>query len=196
VAVETISPNAPHAGGVDERYALALLGLADDARQTDPGVFDRIAADLEKVQAFYAADAGFRAFLADPRRGAAEQHKAMGAIVQAEGLGDEVRKLVGVLITNRRLNRLPEVAAAFGAKLAERRGQQVAHVTTAFPLTDTQRAQIAARLTESGISGVRLAETLDPTILGGLIVRIGSRLYDNSLKSKLQRMQFAMKGAA
>jgi F-type H+-transporting ATPase subunit delta len=196
VAVETISPNAPQAGGVDERYALALLGLADDARLTDPGALDRIAADLEKVQALYAADAGFRAFLADPRRGAADQQKAMAAVVQSQGLGDEIRKLVGVLVTNRRLSRLPAVAAAFAAKLAERRGQQVAHVTTAFPLTGTQRAQIVARLTESGISGVKLVETLEPAILGGLIVRIGSRLYDNSLKSKLQRMQFAMKGAA
>lgn len=196
VAVETISPNAPQAGGVDERYALALLGLADDVRQSDPGALDRIAADLEKVQAVYSADADFRAFLADPRQGAADQQKAMAAIVQARGLGEEVRKLIGVLVNNRRLSHLPAVAAAFGAKLAERRGQQVAHVTTAFPLTDTQRAQIAARLTESGISGVKLVEMLDPTILGGLIVRIGSRLYDNSLKSKLQRMQFAMKGAA
>lgn len=196
MAVETISPNAPQVGGVDERYALALLGLADDVRQADPGALDRIAADLEKLLGVCAADAGFRAFLADPRQGAADQHKAMIAVLQSLGIGDEVRKLVGVLINNRRLSHLAAVATAFGAKLAERRGQQVAHVTTAFPLTDTQRAQIVARLTESGISGVKLAETLDPTILGGLIVRIGSRLFDNSLKSKLQRMQFAMKGAA
>jgi F-type H+-transporting ATPase subunit delta len=196
VAVETISPNAPHAGGVDERYALAVLGLADDARQADPGALDRIAADLEKLQGLCFADAGFRAFLADPRQGAADQQKAMAAILQSQGIGDEVRKLVGVLVNNRRLSHLSAVATAFGAKLAERRGQQVAYVTTAFPLTDVQRAQIVARLTESGISGVKLAETLDPAILGGLIVRIGSRLYDNSLKSKLQRMQFVMKGAA
>lgn len=196
MAVETISPNAPQPGGVDERYALALLGMADDLRQADPGALDRIAADLEKLQGAVHGDAAFRAFLADPRQGAADQQKAMAAILQAQGIGDEVRKLVGVLINNRRLSRLSAVAAAFGAKLAERRGQQIAHVTTAFPLTDVQRAQITARLTDSGISGVKLVETLDPTILGGLIVRIGSRLYDNSLKSKLQRMQFAMKGAA
>lgn len=196
VAAETISPNAPQAGGVAERYALALLGLADDARQADPGALDRIATDVEGLYSIYQSDAAFRAFIADPRRGSAEQQKMLTAILQSAQIGDEVRKLVGVLIANRRLNLLPSVAAAFGAKLAERRGQQVAYVTTAFPLTDTQRAQVVARLTESGISGVKLAETLDPTILGGLIVRIGSRLYDNSLKSKLQRMQFAMKGAA
>jgi F-type H+-transporting ATPase subunit delta len=112
------------------------------------------------------------------------------------GVGTEVRNLVGVMITNRRLSALPAVAQAFGALLAERRGQQTAEVVTAHALTDTQRAQIVARLTEAGHSGVRLSESVDPSILGGLIVRIGSRLYDNSIKSKLQRLQYAMKGAA
>jgi len=196
VAAETISLTAPHISGVAERYALALLGIADDARQTDPGALDRIAADLEGLFSVYLNDAEFRAFLADPRRGAAEQKKAIFAIIENSGIGDEVRKLMGVLIANRRLSQFPAVAAAFGAKLALRRGQQVATVITAFPLNDTQRAQITARLTESGFSGVKLAETVDTTILGGLIIRIGSRLYDNSLKSKLQRLQFAMKGAA
>jgi F-type H+-transporting ATPase subunit delta len=196
VAAETISSNAHHVGGVAERYALALLSIADDARPTDPGALDRIAADLEGLFSVYVNDAEFRAFLADPRRGAAEQQKAIFAIIENSGIGDEVRKLMGVLIANRRLSQFPAVAAAFGAKLAERRGQQVAQVTTAFPLTDTQRAQITARLTEGGFSGVKLSESVDRSILGGLIVRIGSRLYDNSLKSKLQRLQYAMKGAA
>ena len=196
MAAETISLTAPHIRGVAERYALALLGIADDARQTDPGLLDRIATDLEGLFSVYLDNGEFRAFLADPRRGAAEQQKAIFAIIESSGIGDEVRKLMGVLIANRRLNQFPAVAAAFGAKLAQRRGQQVATVITAFPLNDTQRAQITARLTESGFSGVKLAETVDRAILGGLIIRIGSRLYDNSLKSKLQRLQFAMKGAA
>jgi F-type H+-transporting ATPase subunit delta len=200
VAAETISlnvsGNAHQIGGVAERYALALLSIADDARPTDPGAMDRIAADMEGLFSVYLNDAEFRAFLSDPRRGAADQQKTMFAIIENSGIGDEVRKLMGVMIANRRLNQFPSVAAAFGAKLAERRGQQVAQVTTAFPLTDTQRAQIIARLTEGGFSGVKLAETVDRSILGGLIVRIGSRLYDNSLKSKLQRLQYAMKGAA
>lgn len=187
---------SPQTGGVAERYALALLGLADDARQADPGALDRIAADLDGLSAVYRDDADFRAFLADPRRGAAEQQKAIFAIIESAGIGDEVRKLMGVLIANRRLSAFPDVAAAFGAKLAQRRGQQVAHVTTAFPLNDTQRTQVVARLTEGGFSGVKLAESVDRSILGGLIVRIGSRLYDNSLKSKLQRLQYVMKGAA
>nr|WP_256476258.1 ATP synthase F1 subunit delta [Siccirubricoccus soli] len=178
------------------RYALALLALADDRRKADPGALDRIAADLEKVAALAAEDRGFHAFIADPRLDAAAQRKGAFAVLDRAGIGAEVRNLVGVLIHNRRLSKLPDVAAAFGAELAARRGQQVAEVTSAHALTDTQRAQIAARLTEAGFSGVKLVERVDPAILGGLIVRIGSRLYDNSIKSKLQRLQFAMKGAA
>ena len=196
MAAETISLTTPRVGGVAERYALALLGIADDARQADPGALDRIAADLEGLFSVYRDDAGFRAYLADPRRGAADQKKTIDAIIASAGIGDEVRKLMGVLIANRRLGEFPAVAASFGAKLAERRGTQVAHVTSAFPLSDVQRAQIVARLTESGYSGVQLSETVDRAILGGLIIRIGSRLYDNSIKSKLQRLQYAMKGAA
>lgn len=196
MAAETISIDAPAAGGVAERYALALLALADDKRQADSGALDRIAADLDGLFGLYRDDSTFRAFVTDPRISAVDQKRAIFAILEKAGVGVEVRNFVGVLIANRRLSALPSIAAAFGAKLAERRGQQVAHVTTAFPLSDTQRAQITARLTEAGFSGVKLSETVDRSVLGGLIVRIGSRLYDNSIKSKLQRLQYAMKGAA
>lgn len=192
----TVSPHAPNPTGLAARYALALLGLADDKRQQDPGALDRIAGDLDTLARLWGSDPGFRAFIADPRLDGAAQKRGAFAIIEKAGIGAEVRNLVGVLIGNHRLAQLPQVAASFGAQLAERRGQQTAVVTSAHALTDTQRAQIAARLTEAGFSGVRLSEQVDPSILGGLIVRIGSRLYDNSIKSKLQRLQYAMKGAA
>jgi F-type H+-transporting ATPase subunit delta len=91
---------------------------------------------------------------------------------------------------------LPQVIAAFAALLAEQRGQQTAEVSSAHPLTDVQRTQLTARLTEAGFSNVKLVERVDPALLGGLVVRIGSRLFDSSIKSKLQRLQYAMKGAA
>ena len=194
--IQTASSSSPNPVGAPARYALALLGLADDKRATEPDALDRIAADLEGLLGLWRDDAGFRDFIADPRLDAAKQRAGTFAILERAGIGTEVRNLVGVLITNRRLASLPAVAQAFGALLAERRGQQTAEVTTAHPLSETQRAQIVARLTEAGLSGVRLSEHVDSSILGGLIVRIGSRLYDNSIKSKLQRLQYAMKGAA
>ena len=189
---ETISQDTP----VAERYALALLGRADDLRATDPGALDAIAGGLSQLAAMSAEGGAFDAFLRDPRLSAKDQRAAVLALADRAGVHKEVRNFLGVLVNNRRLSSLPGVAAAFGAKLAERRGTQVAHVTSAFPLSDVQRAQIVARLTESGYSGVQLSETVDRAILGGLIIRIGSRLYDNSIKSKLQRLQYAMKGAA
>lgn len=194
--VTSASPQAPNPTGLAERYALALLGIVDDLRQREPGAADRIGGDLDRLFALWREDASFRAFIEDPRLDAAEQRRGAFALLEKLGVGTEVRNLVGVLITNRRLAQLPQVAAAFGQILAARRGQQVAFVTTAHPLTDTQRRAIEARLAEAGYSGVQLRETLDPSLLGGLVIRIGSRLYDNSIKSKLQRLQYAMRGAA
>jgi F-type H+-transporting ATPase subunit delta len=194
--IQTDTSSSPKTAGAPQRYALALLGLADDLRASEPNAVDRIAADLDTLFGLWRDDEPFRDFISDPRLDAAKQRAGMFAILDRAGIGAEVKNLVGVMITNRRLAALPAVAQSFGALLAERRGQQTAEVVTAYPLTDTQRAQITARLTEAGYSGVRLAESVDASILGGLIVRIGSRLYDNSIKSKLQRLQYAMKGAA
>lgn len=196
MASAEISNTAPNPSGLADRYAQAILGLADDKRQQDPGALDRIAADLEGLFGLWQNDAGFRAFVADPRLDAQAQKRGAFAVLERAGIGAEVRNLVGVLVANRRLNKLPDVAAAFGRILSARRGQQTADVITAHALNDVQRAQITARLTEAGYSGVKLIERVDASILGGLVVRIGSRLYDNSIKSKLQRLQYAMKGAA
>ena len=184
-------PTASHTGGAAQRYALALLELAKDRKAVDA-----VAGDVDALATLARDDAGFAAFIADPRLGAKAQRDAAFAVLDRAGLGGDVKNLVGVLIANRRLSVLPGVLAAFGALLAEQRGQQTAEVTTAHALTNTQRAQIAARLTEAGFSNVRLSETVDAAILGGLIVKIGSRLYDTSIKSRLQRLSYAMKGAA
>ena len=194
--LDKASPSAPSAVGVAARYARALLDLADDKRATDPGAVDRIGTELEALFALCRDNADMRGFIADPRFNAALQRERMFKVLESAGITGDVRNLVGVLIANRRLSALPAVAQAFGGLIAARRGQQTAEVTTAHGLTDTQRAQIVARPTEAGYSNVRLSETVDKSILGGLIVRIGSRLYDNSIKSKLQRLQYAMKGAA
>lgn len=194
--LDKASPSAPSAVGVAARYAKALLDLADDKRAAEAGAADRIGAELEALFALCRDNADMRSFIADPRFNTALQKDRMFKVLDSAGITGEVRNLVGVLIANRRLSALPAVAHAFGALIAARRGQQTADVTTAHALSDTQRAQIVARLTQAGYSNVRLSETVDKSILGGLIVRIGSRLYDNSIKSKLQRLQYAMKGAA
>ena len=193
MAAETInvSPSTAHQTGLGQRYALALLELAKERKSVD-----KVAADLDALFALWREDAVFRAFVEDPRLDAAEQKRGAFALLDKAGIAGDVRSLVGVLIANRRLSALPQVAASFDALLAEQRGQQTAEVATAHPLTDVQRTQIAARLTEAGYSNVKLVERVDPALLGGLVLRLGSRLFDSSIKSKLQRLQYAMKGAA
>jgi F-type H+-transporting ATPase subunit delta len=186
-----VSPNATRPSGLAQRYALALLELAKDKKAVDA-----VAAELDQLAGLLARDTALAAFIHDPRLDSVAQKRGAFAVLERAGIAGDVRNLVGVLIANRRLSVLPQVLTAFGQLVAEQRGQQTAEVATAHPLTDVQRTQLAARLTEAGYSNVKLVERIDPTLLGGLVLRLGSRLYDSSIKSKLQRLQYAMKGAA
>jgi F-type H+-transporting ATPase subunit delta len=107
-----------------------------------------------------------------------------------------VLNFVNVAVTNRRLRDLPALVTGFAAYVAEKRGEIVATVTTAHALTDLQRNQLRARLTESGYGSVRLIEHLDPALLGGMTLKIGAKLFDTSLKSRLSRLNYSLKGAA
>ena len=91
---------------------------------------------------------------------------------------------------------LRSIIAAFSGLVADKRGVVVAEVETAHPLTDLQEQQLRARLIEAGYGRVNIVKRVDPSLLGGLVVKVGARLYDTSLKSRLQRLQYAMKGAA
>ena len=183
-------------GGIAGRYAGALIGLADDRIANDPAVLDRIAADVGKLAAQLRSDENFRRFVADPRPRTAVQARALGEIANRLGLDPLVGNFLRVVANNRRLAQLPAVIAAFEAQLAAKRGQVAAEVVSAQPLSDTQRAALTASLIQAGHANVRLVEKVDQSLLGGLVVKIGSRLYDNSVRTKLQRLTYAMKGAA
>ena len=122
--------------------------------------------------------------------------KAIRAALESQGFGKTVLDFVGVVASNRRLSALQNIIAAFAALVAAKRGVVVAQVETAHPLTDVQEQQLRARLIEAGYGNVNIVKKVDPSLLGGLVVRIGARLFDSSLKSRLRRLQYAMKGAA
>ena len=142
------------------------------------------------------ASADFRRLLDSPLIDVKTATAASQAMLEQEGFSKPVRDFVGVIAANRRLRALPEIVAAFAALVAHRRGIVTAHVASAHPLNDVQRQQLRARLIEAGYGNVNILEEVEPDLLGGLVVRIGARLYDTSLKSRLQRLQYAMKGAA
>ena len=178
-------------GSLADRYAAALYGHADEARALDP-VVEQMTALGQLID----ASPELRRLLDSPLLDVSKARGAVLAVLDAQGFGKIVHDFVGVVANNRRLAQLRSVVSAFAALVAERRGVIPAQVASAHPLTDTQRQQLTARLIEAGYGQVALEERVDPSLLGGLVVRVGARLYDTSIKSRLQRLQYAMKGAA
>jgi F-type H+-transporting ATPase subunit delta len=174
---------------VAERYATALYELAHDARQ-----LDEVAADLKQLKALIADSGDLQRLIGSPLIPRAEQAKAMAAIVGKAGVGDLARRFVGMVARNRRLFALPQIIAAFHAMLAERRGETTAEVTSAKPLSAAQVDAIGNALRGTAGRKVQVDVKVDPKLLGGLKVKVGSRLIDASLATKLQRLQLAMKG--
>ena len=183
----THSPNQILAG----RYALALYEYAEGT-----GGLDRVIEEMDALGRLIDQSPEFRSFLANPLIDVQEGTKAARAVLQEQGFGQTVQDFVGVVVHNRRLFFLRPIVQAFAALVDQKRGVVRAEVTSAHPLTDLQSTQLRARLTELGYGRVQIHEAVDPSLLGGLVVKLGARLYDTSLKSRLQRLQYAMKGAA
>jgi F-type H+-transporting ATPase subunit delta len=137
-----------------------------------------------------------RAMLASPLISAHDAAAGLRAALSAAGFSGLILRFAGVVAVNRRLAVLHGIIGAFADLVAEKRGIVAAHVTSAYALTDGQRDDLRARLSEAGYTRVTIVEDTDPALLGGLTVRIGARLLDTSIKSRLQRLQYAMKGAA
>jgi F-type H+-transporting ATPase subunit delta len=178
-------------GGLSDRYAAALYAHAEDNH-----ALDTVVSEMESLGRLIDASADFRRLLESPLIDVKSATAAAQAVLTQEGFGKEVRDFVGVISVNRRLRALRDIVTAFATLVAERRGIVTAHVASAHPLNDVQRQQLRARLIEAGYGNVNIDERVEADLLGGLVVRIGARLYDTSLKSRLQRLQYAMKGAA
>jgi F-type H+-transporting ATPase subunit delta len=178
-------------GGLADRYAAALYAHADESF-----ALDAVVAEMETLGRLIDQSADFRRMLESPLIDVKTATSASLAVLEQNGFGKAVRDFVGVVAANRRLRSLRDIVAAFATLVAERRGIVTAHVVSAHPLSDVQRQQLRGRLIEAGYGNVNIDEKVDADLLGGLVVRIGARLYDTSLKSRLQRLQYAMKGAA
>ena len=177
------------AGGLAARYAAALFDLADTQK-----VIDRVAGDLSELRAMIGGSDALRALIRSPIRSRDEQGRAMAAVLRQAGASDLVRKFVGLVARNRRLFVLPQMIEAFLAELARRRGEMRAEVTAAKPLNEQQQASLAEAIQRSVGGKVAVDVKVDPSLIGGLVVKVGSRMVDSSLKTKLQRLKLAMKG--
>jgi len=172
------------------RYAQALFELAK--AQGDAAVVE---ADLKSLKAMRTDSADLRTLIASPAFDADEKGKGLAAVAEAAGFAATTKKFLGLVAANRRANALPGMIAAFEKLAAEDRGSVSAEVVTAMPLTDAQTKALAAALRTALGKDPEIETRVDPAILGGLKVRVGSRLYDASLKSRLDSLKFALKRA-
>ncbi len=178
-------------GGLPDRYASALYSLASDQNALDEAVDQ-----MNALGRLIDENADLRRLVGSPLIDVHTAQKAIRGALAEQGFGKLIQDFVSVVASNRRLNALRAIVADFASLVADKRGIVVATVTTAHPLSDVQEQQLRARLIESGYGSVDFVKRVDPALLGGMVLRIGARLYDSSLKSRLQRLQYAMKGAA
>jgi F-type H+-transporting ATPase subunit delta len=174
--------------GAAGRYATALFELAREA-----GELDRAEADLAQLDEALGQSPDLADLIRNPVYTRAEQGKAVDAVAGRMGLSALVRNVVGLMAQKRRLFALPQMIAQFRALLAEHRGEVTAEVTAAHPLSDAQRGALAEKLKGSLGRDVNLNVRVDKDIIGGLVVRVGSRMIDSSIRSRLARLQNAMK---
>jgi F-type H+-transporting ATPase subunit delta len=172
------------------RYASALFDIADERH-----ALDGIAGDLEKLKALLGDNAELRSALRNPLYSKEAQGKAVAEIGKAAGLSPLVLNFLGVLAKNRRLFALGAIADAFLAELARRRGQMSVDVTSAQALSPEQTERLTEKLNQTLAAKVRVNAKVDPSLLGGLVVKIGSRLIDSSIRTKLIGLERIMKGA-
>ncbi len=172
---------------VTTRYAKALSELARESR-----VLDKVERDIADLIATIDSSEDFQEFLASPSVGKQEQINVMQAIAGQSGFDKLTTNFLSVVIENRRLDVLRSVLTAFQNGLAQSRGQVEVQVTTAQDLSDKQIASLQAALAEGLKQEVSIKAKVEPSILGGMIVTVGSQMIDDSVARKLERLKTAM----
>ena len=172
-----------------ERYAAALFELADERH-----ALDAVAGDLRELRTMLLESAELGRLLRSPVLSREEQGNAIAALVERAGLSKLTCDFLGVVAGNRRLFAVPAIIEAYLNQLAKRRGEVTAEVTTAQPLNEAQQNTLGEQLRRAVGRRVTVDVKVDPSLLGGMIVKVGSRMIDGSLNSRLRRLQLAMKG--
>ena len=184
-----MASEAAGVSGLSERYAKALFELADDRK-----ALDEVADDLRALRGLLDESADFRRLIRSPVLTRAEQAKAVAAVAEKAGFSQLTRNFLGVAARNRRLFVLPAVIVGFLKELAERRGEVTAEVTAAKPLTPAQTEAVNEQLRKAVGRKVAVDLRVDPSLLGGLVVKVGSRMIDSSLRTKLNNLKVVMRG--
>ena len=181
-----------NAKGLAGRYAGALYDLTVEAKSTDA-----VSADLAAVKSLIAENDDMAMLVSSPAYSRTEQSRAIQAVLAAAKANPLTIKFVGAIAENGRLFSLPQIIQAFIDEVARRNGQVSAEVVSAVALDEARQKSVKETVSQiAGSENISLSLRVDPSLIGGLVVRIGSRLIDTSLKTKLNRLEAAMKGVA
>ena len=179
----------PIISGMAGRYATALFELA-----LENNTVDAVKGDLDRFDALVAESDDLRRLVRSPVFAAETQGKALDAVLDKVGIGGLAAKFLRLVTANRRLFAVRDIVRAYRAMVARHKGEISAQVTVAEPLSDTHRAAIADALKSvTGKDNIGLDVKVDPAIIGGLVVKLGSRMVDSSLRTKLNSIKHAMK---
>jgi len=183
-----VSEPASISSGIAARYATALFDLAKEE-----GTLAQLEADADALTAALAASEDLRAVIASPVITREEQAGAIAALARAMNLSALTANTLALMASKRRLFVLPQLAADLTARIAAEKGEVTAEVTSAAALTPDQAGKLAASLKAKIGKDVKLKTAVDETLIGGLVVKLGSTMIDTSVKSKLAALQNAMK---
>jgi F-type H+-transporting ATPase subunit delta len=184
-----VSSDDPMMATMAGRYAAALFDLAKDQRQ-----LDGVERDLSLLSQMLEESADLRRVVLSPVITTHDQAKALNTLLTKVGVAGLVGNFVNLIVRNRRLFAIRDMIKAFRALLARERGEVSADVTSAHPLTPEQMQALAESLRSSTGKNVRIDTRVDPNLLGGLVVKIGSRMIDSSLRTKLNNLKVVMRG--
>ncbi len=172
------------------RYATALFELALEEKK-----LDAVKADLDRFDALITESPDLERLVRSPVFSAEEQSKALAAILKKAGISGIAAKFLNVIASNRRLFAVRDMIKNFRKLLAQHKGEVTAEVTAAEKLSDTQLGALKGALKSVTGKDVDLNVRVDPAIIGGLVVKLGSRMVDSSLRTKLNSIKYAMKEA-
>ena len=183
-----MSGTASFSHGIAGRYATALFEIAKEAKK-----LPAVEKDLDALEAALGESAELRDLITSPIYSRADQSAAMAGVAKKMKLGKELSGTVGIMASKRRLFTLPEMISSVKSLIADEKGQVTAEVTSAKALTKKQSDKLAASLKKSFGKDIVINAAVDEAIIGGLIVKVGSKMIDTSIRSKLSNLQNAMK---
>jgi F-type H+-transporting ATPase subunit delta len=185
-----LAAETPILSGMAGRYATAVFDLARDAN-----AIEAVQADLDRFDTLVADSADLTRLVRSPVFSAQEQLQALSAVLDRAGIGGLAANFLKLVTSNRRLFAVRDMIKAFRALVARHKGEATAAVTVAEPLKDAHVEALRAALRSVTGKDVDLDVKVDPAILGGLVVKLGSRMVDSSLRTKLNALKHAMKEA-